>query len=476
MIHKALHGAGVFVVERPGLGSFLRQVAAMGELSVFTAGLPEYAMPIVRAIDPTGEFFGDRVVCRGGTCAAPEYPCVKDLSRLGRDLAQTCIIDDTPLAFLWQPANGVPVLGFRGDPDDNLLLEAVLPLLQLAAAESDVRPFLDARFGMSTWFTTHGYTTHAPATSKPGKAEGMGVPALPAAAPQASIDAVAANVARRSGVPRGGPLLLCDFDQTLVDFDVTERITEHLAIELKPFLQNFEAPADFVPVMNSVLREMEMRGVAIGALLDALRALGRGFCPELAAALRATAARGVANRVLSNCNTLFIGCVVEVRLQLCMQICLRMRIVKQGACHVQVATSAMAVYLSRSIAFCDCCVRIEDTLNMCRALNCKAQCTMSLRITPLSAQPHTTQPPLLLTVHRMKLRLLLHLLGRHRGLSTWRLCKTLLLHTTARCAHPPCARACMLMRCISTTHALCFVAMAPTMCALCCACTRQTRH
>jgi hypothetical protein len=41
------------------------------------------------------------------------------------------LVDDTPLAFLHQPANGVPVLGFRGDPDDRLLMEAVLPLLQV---------------------------------------------------------------------------------------------------------------------------------------------------------------------------------------------------------------------------------------------------------------------------------------------------------------------------------------------------------
>ena len=42
------------------------------------------------------------------------------------------LVDDTPLAFLHQPCNGVPVLGFRGDPDDRLLMEAVLPLLQVS--------------------------------------------------------------------------------------------------------------------------------------------------------------------------------------------------------------------------------------------------------------------------------------------------------------------------------------------------------
>lgn len=46
------------------------------------------------------------------------------------------LVDDTPLAFLHQPNNGVPVLGFRGDPDDRLLQEAVLPLLQVSEVGS----------------------------------------------------------------------------------------------------------------------------------------------------------------------------------------------------------------------------------------------------------------------------------------------------------------------------------------------------
>jgi RNA polymerase II subunit A small phosphatase-like protein len=47
------------------------------------------------------------------------------------------LVDDTPLAFLHQPCNGVPVLGFRGDPDDRLLMEAVLPLLQVSGCSGD---------------------------------------------------------------------------------------------------------------------------------------------------------------------------------------------------------------------------------------------------------------------------------------------------------------------------------------------------
>lgn len=109
----------------------MRAVAAEAEVVVFTAGLPEYASPILDAIDPTGELISARVY-REGTTRTPYYQCVKDLSRLGRDLRRVVLVDDTPLAFLRQPRNGVPVLAFRGDPDDRLLTEAVLPLLQVS--------------------------------------------------------------------------------------------------------------------------------------------------------------------------------------------------------------------------------------------------------------------------------------------------------------------------------------------------------
>lgn len=324
-----MHIAGVFVVERPGLTEFLRQTSQLGELIVFTAGLPEYAMPILRAIDPDGAFFGDRIICRSGTSVANEYPCVKDLTRLARPLARTLIIDDTPLAFLWQPRNGVPVLGFRGSPDDNLLLDAVLPLLRSADAEVDVRPYLDKRFGMEAWFLGHRYKTRPPKAhrrrgSKGGPAPGpsaRGAAVEPAAADAAAVAHVAQQVSRQmvdpGMVPRGGPLLLCDFDKTLVDFDVMERATEALAPELLPMLITLESPADFVPVINVVLEEMRERGVSLDDMRRALRDLGRDEVPRsMRAALHAVREEGnITLRVLSNANDFFVSHVLEVRCQ-----------------------------------------------------------------------------------------------------------------------------------------------------------------
>ncbi|KIZ04779.1 hypothetical protein MNEG_3173 [Monoraphidium neglectum] len=127
---SGLNPAGVFVVERPGLTDFLAELAAFAEVVVFTAGLQEYAAPIIDAIDPGSKYVAARVY-REGTTRTDHYQCVKDMRRVGRALSRTVLVDDTPLAFLHQPSNGVPVLGFRGDPEDRLLGEAVLPLLQV---------------------------------------------------------------------------------------------------------------------------------------------------------------------------------------------------------------------------------------------------------------------------------------------------------------------------------------------------------
>lgn len=313
-------------MERPGLTEFLEETSQLGELIVFTAGLPEYAMPILRAIDPDGAFFGDRIVCRSGTTAANEYPCVKDLTRLARPLARTLIIDDTPLAFLWQPRNGVPVLGFRGSPDDNLLLDAVLPLLRSADSEADVRPYLDKRFGMEAWFHGHRYKTRPPKPHRRRGSRGVSVAtpkrgvAEPASADAAAVAHVAQRVSREmaaadDAVPQGGPLLLCDFDKTVVEFDVMERATEALAPELLPMLVALESPTDFVPVINAVLEEMRERGIALDELRGALRELGRSeVSHSMRSALATVRAMGtVALRVLSNANDFFVSHVLEVR-------------------------------------------------------------------------------------------------------------------------------------------------------------------
>lgn len=317
---SSLNPAGVFVVERPGLDAFLQELADMAEVVVFTAGLEEYAKPIIDAIDPDDRYFSGRIY-REGTVKTEFYQCVKDMSVVGRDLRRTVLVDDTPLAFLHQPSNGIPVLGFRGDPDDRLLTEAVLPLLQMLSSAPDVRVLLQHRFDMFTWFKRHGYPVQALSSDSTHNVAHPREPIkkLPvAAAPSKRVDLTAscgpATAAPRAPVqpsvlsgPQKEVLLLFDFDKTITDFDAGERLVEELAPELVPQLKSLDMPANFVPVTNDVLRELQRRGVSRDRLLSTLQLLGTELPPAMTKLLRFAYRKAVDVKVLSDCNSVFIS-------------------------------------------------------------------------------------------------------------------------------------------------------------------------
>lgn len=57
-------------MERPGLGKFLSELAKFAEVVVYTAGLEDYAGPIIDAIDPRGHI--STRIYRDG-CIKTEY-------------------------------------------------------------------------------------------------------------------------------------------------------------------------------------------------------------------------------------------------------------------------------------------------------------------------------------------------------------------------------------------------------------------
>ncbi|CDP04240.1 unnamed protein product [Coffea canephora] len=65
--------------------------------------------------------------------------------------------DNNPFSFLLQPLNGIPCIPFSaGQPQDEQLLEVILPLLKHLSQQKDVRPVLYERFHMPEGFQRHG--------------------------------------------------------------------------------------------------------------------------------------------------------------------------------------------------------------------------------------------------------------------------------------------------------------------------------
>ncbi|KAG2723905.1 hypothetical protein I3760_02G192800 [Carya illinoinensis] len=150
----------VTVFERPGLQEFLKEVGQFADLVLFTAGLEDYARPLVDKID-TENRFGLRLY-RPSTTSTEHREHVKDLSILSKNPKRIVIIDNNPFSFLLQPLNGIPCVPFTaGQPHDTELLEVLLPLLKHLSQQKDVRPVLYERFHMPECFQKQGIPSSA---------------------------------------------------------------------------------------------------------------------------------------------------------------------------------------------------------------------------------------------------------------------------------------------------------------------------
>lgn len=130
--HKA------YVKKRPGVDMFLKRLAAVYEIVIWTASVPVYGDPLIDVLDP------DRVVHHRlfrNACVKMSGGYAKDLSRLGRDLSQVMILDNSPVCYSLQPENAIAITTWHDDEDDKELLDLV-PVLLSILEMGDLRDFL----------------------------------------------------------------------------------------------------------------------------------------------------------------------------------------------------------------------------------------------------------------------------------------------------------------------------------------------
>lgn len=115
-IHK------VFVVKRPGLIPFLYEMSQMFEVVLFTASLASYADKVIDEIEkelrayeadliekkrgsmtsqPSDRYFSARLYRE--SCSFYMGAYVKDLKRLGREISNCIIVDNSPVCYSFQP-------------------------------------------------------------------------------------------------------------------------------------------------------------------------------------------------------------------------------------------------------------------------------------------------------------------------------------------------------------------------------------
>ncbi|XP_051910098.1 CTD (carboxy-terminal domain, RNA polymerase II, polypeptide A) small phosphatase-like a isoform X3 [Hippocampus zosterae] len=130
----------VYVLKRPHVDEFLQRMGELFECVLFTASLAKYADPVADLLDRRGVF---RARLFRESCVFHRGNYVKDLSRLGRELAKVIIVDNSPASYIFHPENAVPVQSWFDDMADKELLE-LLPIFEGLSKEDDVHSLLQS--------------------------------------------------------------------------------------------------------------------------------------------------------------------------------------------------------------------------------------------------------------------------------------------------------------------------------------------
>ncbi|XP_012683379.1 CTD (carboxy-terminal domain, RNA polymerase II, polypeptide A) small phosphatase-like b isoform X2 [Clupea harengus] len=129
----------VYVLKRPYVDEFLQKMGELFECVLFTASLAKYADPVADLLDQWGVF--DARLFRE-SCVFHRGNYVKDLSRLGRELRNVIILDNSPASYIFHPENAVPVQSWFDDMTDTELLD-LLPFFEGLSKEEDVYGVLE---------------------------------------------------------------------------------------------------------------------------------------------------------------------------------------------------------------------------------------------------------------------------------------------------------------------------------------------
>ena len=125
---------------RPGLLNFLEIIKEFYEIIVFTSSTKDYADIILNAIENKGnsKFFDGRLYREHNLQLEQKF--YKDLSRIGRNLTKTLIVDNFNHTFKFQKENGILISSFYGEnKEDKALIELQKILIKIYNEKGDVR-------------------------------------------------------------------------------------------------------------------------------------------------------------------------------------------------------------------------------------------------------------------------------------------------------------------------------------------------
>ena len=135
-IENQTHDINVLI--RPGVKTFLQRLSKLYEIVIFTASVSKYADPLLDILDKEN-YCSFRLFREHCTLMGMTY--IKDLNKLGRDLKDVIIVDNSPLSYSFNKENGIPILTWFSDKNDKEL-DYLLPILEFLSGVNDVRNYI----------------------------------------------------------------------------------------------------------------------------------------------------------------------------------------------------------------------------------------------------------------------------------------------------------------------------------------------
>lgn len=150
---KVFDSSKVKIAIRPHAAEFLKEMAEVWNLIVFTASDKKYADYVVDLLDPECKYIAN--VCYRNQCEAVSRHLVKDLRSFYSNHVKEenmLIVDNRIVSFGYQIYNGIPILPFYGDMRDTELRGLKSYLKRLAQPEMSIQKTLRERYRYSETF------------------------------------------------------------------------------------------------------------------------------------------------------------------------------------------------------------------------------------------------------------------------------------------------------------------------------------
>ena len=129
----------LYVLTRPYINEFLKEMSKLFIIYIFTASIKEYANPLLNEIDKNNII--SRRLFRDSCTITKDGKYIKNLNNLNFNLKDVILLDNNPISYSYNKANGIPIKSWHNDKNDKELIK-IGNFLTFISSVNDVRNYI----------------------------------------------------------------------------------------------------------------------------------------------------------------------------------------------------------------------------------------------------------------------------------------------------------------------------------------------